>query len=295
MVDKKDETSACAKSDGSQEQKKVGVESIFNFPTISCAVVATFPAIMSTAIPESIHISVRTKVILLLSALLPLAYGKIFSPKQYFATQRAVLVWLCTTIVLIIADAVYKINDDLGVYGCHYGHSQCWLGSPHCVAFWIIGFAALLVLTPLVIGILIYQISSSTPSQLIFLMTFIASLLTMILVLPISWNPIPLLYALRPLQTILSTFLVSFILTAESASAAWLDRVTSVLSLILVALNAWSFLQFEDIFFFICGLSGSLCYVLVFIVVTFSDEPTEKSGTSAKTASDPIKFDDSRD
>lgn len=287
MGDIREENSAGVKSDSEQNEKTGDAKSIFNPSTILVAVVVTFPAIMSTAIPESTHISIKMRLLLLVSASLPLAFEKILSTRRYFATQRAVLVWMCIAIVLIFADIEDKQNLKHGVYAC-YEYSKCWGTGPDWIAFAVSGYLGLLALAPTVC-FFICQWSAKHPSQIALLMGLIASTLTLQLTLPTSLVSGSLLYALRPLQTILSTFLVSFCLATENVAAKWLDFVLAFLSLILAVLNAWSFAQFENPPLFVFGLSGSLCYILVFLIVMGGDQPTGQSNESVQAASDPNK------
>lgn len=122
----------------------------------------------------------------------------------------------------------------------------------------------------------------SNPRQQTVIVITIASLLTIWLVLPVSLVPSTLFHALRPFQTFISTSVISFGLALQPFGK-WFEVILSVISLLLTLLNTWSFAQFDGTIIFICGLSGSLCYITV-ILETIIDvlgvslpDPTKKS------------------
>lgn len=229
----------------------------------------TLPAIMSTAIPESTHIPIKLRLLLLFSASFPLLFNIIYSPKSYFAVQRALLIWFCVILVLIVAGLVDKSNADAGVYAC-YDYTGCWWKNSNCELFFImIGLFFLVASVLAVFALLVTSIESATPSQSTAILTFIASIFTIWLVSPISLVPTSLLHALRPLHTVVSTSLISFALSSHDPVSAWFERVLGLISLLLAVLNTWSFAQFEGTFIFICGLSGSFCYLFVVLMTIF--------------------------
>lgn len=118
-------------------------------------------------------------------------------------------------------------------------------------------------------ALLVTAIASATPSQSMAIMIFIASNFYHLACSSISLVPTSLLHTLHPLQTVVSTSLISFALSSHDPVSAWFERILGVISLLLAVLSTWSFAQFEGTFIFICGLSGSFCYLLVVLMTIF--------------------------
>lgn len=251
------------------------------------AAVLTLPAIMSTAIPESTHISIKSRILLLSFASLPLVLNRIYSLRSYYSRQRAQVAWVCIILVLIVAHLVDKSNDNSGVYNCYHGtytyYSDCWEGKSHCDFFFMfIGLPLLFGSSAVFFVLLATLLIESNPRQRTVIVTTIASVLTIWLVLPISLVPSSLFRTLRPLQTFLSTSLISFGLSLYSVGK-WFKIILSVCSLLLALLNTWSFAQFDGTFLFICGLSGTFCYMIVIIGIIGNELDSPPQDSTAKS------------
>lgn len=153
----------------------------------------------------------------------------------------------------------------MGVYTCHE-YSSCWeWRNSNCEPFFIIiGLFILVGSIAVFFFLLAVLLIALNSRQRTIIITNVASFLTIWLVLPVSLVPSSLFRALRPLQTFISTSAISFGLSLYSVSK-WFEIILSVSSLLLALLNTWSFAQFDGTFIFICGLFGTLCYMMVII------------------------------
>lgn len=243
-----------------------------------------FPAIMSTAIPESTHIPLRAKLILLSMAFLPLVINRIYAPQNYLAVQRTIFLWLCNSFVLVVADLVDSNNAQNGVYNCSDDCSDLWLWKSDYLLFF--AFIGLFSLFLPVVGIFTVfdLVCKSSPSKKSIFFAFSALSMTVWLISPTFWKPETawLLRPIRPLQTSFATALISFTLSAENAPEMFVWFSASG-CLALIALNLWTFAQFDNFFISSLGISGSMCYT--FVVLMIVEDKIERSHQAAQPTS----------
>lgn len=222
-----------------------------------------FSGVTSAAVPDATHATMKFGLLPLLGLFLPLAVDFFYKPPFYFSCRRASITGLSISLILSFSFLVDTQNYENGVYdGTNYDYSRQWIerSNKNLINFFLVGSFSGFIFLSALLGFLFINLSLKIPS-LKYYITIPAAIVLILSTPSISWTPTYLFKQIRPLQTVISTALLSLFFTLADTKCQWNTRVLLVIYPPQCALTLWTAAQIHHRYSIILGLAGCAGYM----------------------------------
>lgn len=173
--------------------------SYLNYGVIACqSMFLVFAGVLLAAIPQVARGTMEWRLIGFLLPFFPFVINCLCKPKDYFAAQRALVIWFCNSFVLFVTYIMDAKNCEDRIYG-QLDYSLIWANSSGCnVFFYTISMLGFLI-SSVIFLCLLYALMNELPSCIPYFLALPAIYFSIKVMVPFSLVPTELFRSLRPL------------------------------------------------------------------------------------------------